>query len=455
MRLLRDGLRYEVCESPVRPDELEPHAKRHIAAHLGAREPYFSGKLLRAHAAEDSLRQSHRRHFPRLAAIRYSDMIGGASPTGYQQRGLGNSKGKASLESHNRLQHTMLSDRPGQTGPLYTVRPMDLQARAKESEQIFASAQQLPPDLRNQVGYSLLTINQAREHLTRVFKLQNERTEHELQGFSEVAEWFDAKSGLWQPQSTFPASVPVSIPVRKRKESPLERCARLVAPYRDQWTQVSPEIITAFYSHTVRKVEVKDNGLIEFRTEDRKIEFMPPSGTPGAHVIPGTKLLAYFHPDDPAFLHLTDGQGRFVGTWLRRSRTTDESTLSQAIRYGQSALKAAKQTAADYSADERARLDAIRARNAELLAANTFVAVADDSALRAPRPALSSPVAAALSSVASERTATRTAATRAAQAAAADILSPSPSPDGRGLGEGLSSDSAATDLLSAISAPEP
>ena len=368
--------------------------------------------------------------------ISYNKMIGGQSPTGYGQRAVGNSKAKASLESHNRLQHTMLSRLAGQTGKSYGVRPADLAARAKESVAIFESAQQLPEHLRKEVGYSVLTLDQAREHLFRCFQLQNQRTEHELQGFEDVVEIWDGQR--WVPQSAIRDPQSAISKARTRKESPLERCARLVAPYRGQWRQISPDIITAFYEHTVRQVIVKPNGLIE----DRGIQFMPPpSDNPQSAIrnpeslAPGTKCLAYSHPDDPAFMHLTDGKGRILGTWLRRSLAHDHDTVQRAIRYSQSALKAAKEVAATYATDRREQLEDMRARNAELMQANTFVAVASPlSAIRNPQSAIRNPVAAALVTLAAT-----TREELKAEKQQRDI-------------EGSA---AADDLLRALSAPEP
>ena len=349
--------------------------------------------------------------------ISYSSMLGGPSPTGYQQRAVGNSKGKASLESCNRLGHTMLSHIPGQTGKSYLTRPADLAARGKETVQIWQTSQQLPEHLRKEVGYPILTLAQAREHLFRCFQLQNERTEHDLQGFEEVVEIWDGQR--WTNQAVAPRVENQKSKIKIRQESPLERCARLVAPYRDQWRQISPDIITAFYEHTIRQVIVKTNGLIV----DRGIEFMPPNPQPSTlNPQPGAKLLAYSHPDDPAYLHLTDGRGRIVGTWLRRSLAHDRDTLQTAIRYSQSALSAAKEVAADYATAERERLEAMRAKNAELLQANTFVEVARPQfpALKSEISNVRSPAATALASV--PRTRRQTQDTRAADEALASEL---------------------------------
>jgi hypothetical protein len=326
-------------------------------------------------------------------------MLGGESPVGYAERGVGNSKAKASLESQNRIIHTMLADQPGQTGPIYTVRPADLASRAKEAREIWESAHLLPPHLRSGVGYPLLTVGQAKDHLWRVFRLQNERTGHDLQGFDDVAEYLDLTSGEWRQ-----GACPVGAQARRRRESPLERCARLSQPFLGQWSQVGPDIIRAFYEHTVRAVVVKPSGMIEFRVDDRSVEFAPPGQTHA--LVPGTKALGYSHPDDPRFLHISDAQGRILGTWLRRDRTGDRESVTEAIRYQAAALRAARATADTYAADERAALEQMRADNATLLARESFVDVAE---VNEPGEVLRSPLAAAL-------TQARPAVKRAAQA---------------------------------------
>ena len=393
-----------------------------------------------------AVRAALRELLPGSIDISYNTMLGGSSPTGYQQRAVGNCKAKASLESHHRLQHTMLSHLAGQTGKAYTVRPADLAARAKESAAIFETAQQLPAHLRKEVGYTVLTLDQARQHLFNCFQLQNQRTKHDLQGFEEVVELWNGQR--WVPQSDLQLSISnsqFSTPPRVRKESPLERCSRLIAPYQGQWRQISPDIITAFYEHTVRQVVVKPNGLIE----DRGIQFMPPVTDHSSPITdhslpPGTKCLAYAHPDAPSFLHLTDGKGRILGTWLRRSLAHDQETVQAAIRYSQTALSAAKAVAATYATAEAERLESIRARNAELLASNTFVEVATPAISSHPST-LSSPIASALGEVQSARAADKREQTKAAQAAAADILaSRSETRD----------TSAADDLLSALTSTE-
>ena len=224
--------------------------------------------------------------------ISYTGMITGQSPVGYKEKAIGNSGAKGSLESTNRLQHTIGSSLPGQTGPSYSQRPTDLLAREEEAMAIWETVQHLPEHLRGQAKYPLLTLVQARSHLFRIFEIQNHRTEHALEGFEKIAEWFNPHSQQWEPAATAPDGD--GFEVRTRMEKPVERAARLVAGL--QFTRVSADIIRAFYEHTARTRPVEDNGEIHLTHEGALLRFANPGSTP---LVPGTKVLCYFHPDDP------------------------------------------------------------------------------------------------------------------------------------------------------------
>ncbi len=342
--------------------------------------------------------------------VSFSMMIRGNSPSGYLERALGNSKGKASLESHNRIGHLIAAGLPGQVGPHYGVRPRDLAARERECELIYHAADELPAGLRERLiqefGYPLLTLQQARKHLANGFNIRNQRTDHNLEGFEQILQ-------------------NVGGTIVRRMESPAERAERLVRECGAPFSPVSPEIVMAFYAHTQRSVVVTPAGEIEFTHEGRKLTFAAGGGTP---LRPGAKALAYYHPDDPRFLHLTDGSGRILGTWLRRAlvKAGDTAALSEAMRLQASALKAAKARATELNRGELARLDTMRARNAQLLAESTFVDVAAAAPISAD--SITSPVAAHLAgareAAADISARHHAAATREGRAAAADILAP-------------------------------
>ena len=343
------------------------------AAHLGARHmkqlagwmleryplpPYvMNWKLERGTAGMDeAVRGALGELLGQRIQFSITSMIGAKqSPGGYAEKKKGNSRGKASHESHNRLLHTQGAYIQGQTGNRWDVRPADLQARADEAVEIFQFRDLLPAHLRGQEQYPLLTLNQAREHLFRIFNAQNERTQHALQGFDEIAERLGDR-------------------IITRMESPIERAARLAASVQGEWSPVSPLIVRAFYEHTERLVTVKDNGEISFDV-DGKTHTFAHAGVP---LLPGTKALAYFHPDDPAFLHLSDGRGSMLGTWLRRSlvKFGDDEALANAMRYTHIAREAARAAANKLAEPQRAEISAMREHNAKLMQLADFTEVA-------------------------------------------------------------------------------
>ena len=351
----------------------------------------------------------------------FASMIGGKSPTGYRERAVGNSKGKAMIESLHRLGHTIASGLPGQTGPLYTVRPADLIAREREATEIWKLAQYLPEDLRGQLEYPLLDIAQARKHLFRIFGIQNTRIEHNIEGFDKILEWFDPARGLWLPQNTAPNPLPQGSQVRRRMQSPVERAETLFRPYAKNWRWPSPEIITALYETTARIVIVQPSGEVKFTIDGKDFLYRAPEGAP--QPVPGAKLLAYGHPDDPATLTLTDPKGGILGTWPRsdRNRLNDPEALRLSMAYTGHALKAAKQYVAGLASQETRQLADMRARNAARM--NEFVAVGDPQPqISNLKSEISSPVASGLAAIAAARSQTKK-QERAAKSLAQDARS--------------------------------
>ena len=311
--------------------------------------------------------------------ISYSSMIGGRSATGYQEKAIGNSKGKAMLESLNRLMHMMASHFPGQIGAHYGKRPAQLNSLETEAKEIWSTHR---VEDREHLAYPLLTIPQARAGLFEIFRLQNQRSDHKMEGFREVVEWFDGQ--CWQPGHTAPADL-TGIRVTKRMETPMERAGWLLAGC-DPFTRVSPAIIQAFYAHTQRRRPVEDNGEITFMHEGKKLRFAAPA--PEFDLAPETKCLCYFNPDDPRFLTLTDARGGILGTWVRvgLNKHGDQSALAAAMKYSVGALRDAKDRARELAADDIAQLDQMRSHNAD------FVTVVEPTA---PAPAVATSAIAA------------------------------------------------------------
>ena len=360
---------------------------------------------------------------PDRIRITYTSMIGGKSARGYDEKKKGNSRGKGSHESHNRLLHTQYSFVPGQIGANYSIRPADLNARVEECKETWAMRERLPKHLRGQEQYTLLTLRQACDHLFQLCLHQNFRTEHAIEGFEKVLEWYDPSVGKWRHQSEYVGGTnSVSPKYRTRMERPVERAIKLMEGY--QWERVSTDIIIAFYEHSARPVVVKGNGEIEFKIDGRKIIFAPPVAGPRQPI----SGVGYFHPDDPQFLHVTTGKGNnivILGTWVRRNRVAigDQEALAQAMRYTDAALKAVQTYAEELTATERQQIADIRAHNAELAKAAQFIDVASPELSVSADP-ITSPLTAALNAVGEERAQTRATKDREAEEAAEAILAP-------------------------------
>lgn len=307
----------------------------------------------------------------------FNSMLGGKSAAGYREKGKGNSAAKASHESHNRLIHTMSAGQPGQTGPVYSKRPADLAAREAEAVTTWKTTSLLPVELRGRAQFPILTIQQSRAHLFNVLRWMNARTEHKLEGFDEVVEWYETGSGLWRAQAelTDAAVTDCTLQFRTRMESPYERAAKLIRASLnagEQFKRVSPDIIAAFFKHSQRFATVEDNGEVKIDVDKKSVRFRPAANYA---IEPGAKLLTHFNEEDPVYLYCTDGKGAIVGIWIRRDRSSTHDELVEQLRYTQSSLTAAREHADELGAQEAARLEAIRASNAELL--GQFVQVTD------------------------------------------------------------------------------
>lgn len=327
---------------------------------------------------------------PSRIQVHFTSMVGGRSATGYTEKKKGNSKGKASHESLNRLGHTQASYIPGQIGAHYGIRPADLNAKIEECKATWEMRNHLPEHLRGQEKYELFTPAEAREHLTRIFLDQNFRYDHAIEGFTEVREWLDETAGQWKDRALWTGN---TVTWRKRKERPVERAARLIAGH--EWEHVSLDVIVAILKHTQKSRPVGDSGEINLTVDGTLMIFAPAANA----TIPSEKtdVLTYFNADDPQFLHVTTGRGKILGTWYRRGRNTgkDEEALQQAFRYTSHALATVQQRAEQLAQPQRERSEAIRQHNAELERGNDFIEIAKPE-LPAGDSSLSSPIAHAL-----------------------------------------------------------
>jgi hypothetical protein len=359
--------------------------------------------------------------FDNRIKVHYTSMIGGKSPVGYKEKAKGNSKGKASHESHNRLLHTQGSHLPGQIGARYDIRPADLNARIDECKEVWNLANRLPAHKRGDAQYPLVLPAEAREIIKQFCLDQNFRDDHKMEGFEKVLEWWDGQK--WQPRSSANLQPSPdregagSLKWRTRDERPVERAMRLIqAAGKDGWTRCSPDVIRTFLEHTQRLETVEPNGEIKMPIDGKVKIFASPANPhdgPGANRLPiGMKVLCYHNPDDPQYIHLTTGDGRFLGTWYQRGRTPalDQKALTEAFRYTKAAIAAVEATARELAAPQVAELEAMRRHNDNLAleaekngpGANRFVVVTEAPESRAREQAVT-PISAALAATKTQK----------------------------------------------------
>lgn len=309
--------------------------------------------------------------------VSYASMISGKSAAGYQERGIGNSRAKASHEAHNNLLHNIVGDVPGQTGRRYDVRPADLAAREAETRAIWAVSRTLSPEAQDQIEYSIYTLNQARTVLNAAFHIMNTREQHELEGFDEVVIGRPHPGEPWRPVSKIKAELPLDWEFSSRRESPVERMKRLITGL--EWSRVPRSTLVHFYRDSHKRVCVNEAGEITFAHEKRDYVFVRPAD--GQRYRAGDEFLAYFHPRELDLLHLTQlpPHGGYVASWARRDRVRvgDGKALSEALEYTKGALQAEQAHLHEVCKPEAQALQAMRAHNAEVIAGESAIQVRD------------------------------------------------------------------------------
>ncbi len=335
----------------------------------------------------EATRQALLALFGGRVVVSYSSMIGGKGVSGYAQRGVGNSRGKAGHEATNNLLHNVCDDIAGQTGPNYARRPMDLAQREKHAGRIWAETFcELPEELRDRTEFPVRTLLQARAELNKRFNWMNSRTDHALEGYEAIWEWRESDQHSWQPMEMLPPGAqPAPENRRKRKHSPLERANQLRAAAEQEghtWSRVDGAVLVRLYD-THRLVTVTKRGEVEFKLDDRKLTFRGPDGALEC----GAEFLAFYNEQNPEFVHLTQlpPHGGYVATCKLRLRAQDgdAQALEDSLRYTGAARAAAEREAREL-AGEGGRIAEIEANNAALIAEARERAAAIDAERTAP-----------------------------------------------------------------------
>lgn len=267
----------------------------------------------------------------RIAVHRTMMVCGTAIWAGYKDKAIGSPQGKAPLESTFNLFHNEAGFLPGQTGRRYDAGPRELEGRSREAMALVQTGRHLSPHERAELKMPFLTYRQARVVLTDLWNQICQRTDHAMEAFEVVGEFRLKEYDQWRPEIELlelDPSLRGQVLWRNppRKESPMERWDRLVAalPVTGQqspFEQLHPGALARLYEEhkpvTVIGREIiftVDKTTHVYRLANMvgragRVTPCAPSGLPDK-----AKALAYYDPHDLSWIHLTDGQGGYLGS---------------------------------------------------------------------------------------------------------------------------------------------
>lgn len=226
---------------------------------------------------------------------------------------------KGWIESTFNLIWNMAGALPGQKGASYQLKPADLEAKLLYAQKLL-NTEGLTEAQCAELHTGFFTLEQLLTAFDRIFAALVRRTAHRMQGFAEVLDYRlpdgSATVGAEEAQKLAPA-VLVQCELLPRKESPLERRARLVQGVR--FVRLSQAAL-AMLLLTAKRV-TKRNHAISFAHAGATFTFFE-AGSPVQAVAEGTELLGYFDGAEANELHCTDLDGRYLGA-IKRRRAVD------------------------------------------------------------------------------------------------------------------------------------
>jgi hypothetical protein len=295
--------------------------------------------------------------------VHWTSMIGGKSlPYAFADGATGNPTGKAWLETSFNPMHNRLGNLPGQKGAHYQLRPAAMAGRERELKALVKAGAMIPPALRAQLRLPFLSYKEAYESMEQLFRTNNSRTEHEMEGFEDVHiwRWITNPPAPWQSMENFPMPLPTgaeaSIEIAKRPESPIERWHRLIQGYA--FEKIPESSATLFLDQHHDKVTVR-KGIITIKIDGKAYSFRDEET---GLMENEAQYIAYYsrkdiqsaarvsnRKNDMACIYLTDGKGRYLGKlplWVGVKRG-DHEELEKRIAEKERALKRVARRVAD------------------------------------------------------------------------------------------------------------
>jgi hypothetical protein len=313
-----------------------------------------------------------------MIQVYYTTMVGEIVQA-WDEKKVGNSRGKSPLESWHNLFHNENANLRGQVGMDHDHEPRALLAQENEAKALMTASHFLSPAQQARLGLPFSDWREAFFETQDTVRRINNRRDHALEGFGKSKFWRINAPGCvtaWKRDYELfdkTGKAIVSPEFSKfmewdsQPETPVERLARMAADVK--WNKIPFGLLPRFYEdcHVIAPVK---NCAISFKHDGVIYNYLPE--TPEEALPEDQEYLVYYRPMDFGSIHITektDSGPRYVGTWklqARNNRMMYEAKV-EAIRTKRAFLKAAIDSVRDKSREYIDAQDAVLRQNLAIL----------------------------------------------------------------------------------------
>jgi hypothetical protein len=256
----------------------------------------------------------------------------------WDEKRVGNFRGKAALESAWSLHHNYSASFPGYIGRGREHCPAQIKGQRNEALALLQESAQLSPAERAQIELPMLSYDEYIQLRMDLVARINNRDDHQLENFQRIKKWRPKGIALpWQTEgalSTYPPHVREFIDWETFLESPRERRERLKAMGR--WTPCPPLVLAMIYSARAENLTVLKSTIHVVRGTAHWW-FMADSRAQMAAVgiENGKEYKVAFNPFNMSMAHIFTSDGKqYIDSWpLRNQRYGDRAALAKSIAH--------------------------------------------------------------------------------------------------------------------------
>ena len=255
----------------------------------------------------------------------------------WDEKRVGNYRGKAPLEGVWPLHHNYEAALPGYVGRNRDNCPAVLQGQRREALALLKWAATQPPDVVAKLKLPLLTYDEFVPLRMDIVAEINARNDHNLEGFERVPKWRpQGVESPWQPLSEFeklPMHARQFVDQKSFIESPAERRTRLRA--RGRWAACPPAWLAMIYAYRATPLTVA-KGTIVIKRGSSRWWYMADTHTAmtAAKIENGREYLVAYNPFNMQCIHLLTDKGQYLATWQQRGqRLGDKDATARSIAH--------------------------------------------------------------------------------------------------------------------------